>query len=77
MVADYGSAFTMVVALGESAVGWSLVPYGNSERPDSPHYADQAPLWTERRLKRAWFTPEEIEANLESRMEIERTDIVL
>jgi len=72
MVADYGSAFTMVVSLGQTPAAWSLVPYGNSERSDSPHYADQAPLWTERRLKRAWFTPEEIEANLETREELER-----
>jgi penicillin amidase len=39
---------------------WTLLPYGQSEHPDSPHYNDQARLHSERRLKRFWFTTDEI-----------------
>ena len=71
MIVDYGSAFTMVLELGNDVRAWSLVPFGSSERPDSPHYDDQAVLWTEKRLKRAWFTREEIEENRESSTQIQ------
>jgi acyl-homoserine lactone acylase PvdQ len=42
---------------------WSLLPYGQSEHPSSPHYNDQAKLHSERKLKRFWLTPEEILAH--------------
>jgi acyl-homoserine-lactone acylase len=72
IVADFGSAFTMVVELGTEPTAWSLVPYGNSERPDSVHYDDQGPLWSERRLKRAWFSKQDVLDNLETHEELER-----
>ena len=61
-----GSAFAMVVALDEQPEAWSLVPFGSSEDPESPHYADQAERQTDGRLKRAWFTPEEVATHAES-----------
>ena len=36
-----------------------------TSHPDSPHYADQVPLFAERELRPLWFTEEEIRANLE------------
>ncbi len=45
---------------------WSLLPYGESEHPSSPHYNDLAKLHSEHRLKRFWLTPAEILANTES-----------
>jgi acyl-homoserine lactone acylase PvdQ len=45
---------------------WSLLPYGQSEHPSSPHYNDQAKLHSERKAKRFWFTPEEILNHTES-----------
>lgn len=40
--------------------------YGSAiARPDSPHYADQAHLFQQRKTKPAWFTREDIEAHLE------------
>lgn len=33
--------------------------------PDSPHYADQAPLFARQEMRPVWFTEEEVRANLE------------
>jgi acyl-homoserine-lactone acylase len=45
---------------------WSLLPYGQSEHPASPHYNDQAKLHSRRLAKRFWFTPREILAHTQS-----------
>ena len=45
---------------------WSLLPYGESEHPDSTHYNDLAKLHGEHRIKPFWFSPEEIVAHTES-----------
>jgi penicillin amidase len=55
-----GWGHLMVVMEGNPKEVWTLLPYGQSEHPDSPHYNDQAKLHSERRLKRFWFTAEEI-----------------
>jgi len=55
-----GWGHLMVVMEGEPKQIWSLLPYGQSEDPNSPHYNDQARLHSRRQLKRFWFTPEEI-----------------
>jgi acyl-homoserine-lactone acylase len=43
----------------------SIIQYGTSNRPDDPHYADQAPLFVKRQLKPVWRTRQEIRAHLE------------
>ena len=40
--------------------GASLVPFGTSGEPDSPHYFDQAPLLAEKRLKPELFTRRQV-----------------
>ncbi len=52
--AESGTSFLMIVELGERTRSWSLLPYGNSEDPQSPHFSDQAPLFSQRRLKPAY-----------------------
>lgn len=45
---------------------WSLLPFGQSEHPSSPHYNDQAKLHSERKVKRFWIAPAEILEHTES-----------
>jgi acyl-homoserine lactone acylase PvdQ len=60
-----GSSFTMVVSLKDTVEAWSLLPYGNSEDPESPHYADQMALQNRDAFKRAWFLESDVFVNLE------------
>lgn len=61
-----GWGHLLVVMEGEPKQVWSLLPYGQSENPGSPHYNDQARLHSQRKAKRFWFTPGEILANTKS-----------
>jgi acyl-homoserine lactone acylase PvdQ len=45
---------------------WSLLPYGESEHPDSPHYNDLAKLHSRHQVKPFWFDLHEILAHTES-----------
>jgi acyl-homoserine lactone acylase PvdQ len=45
---------------------WSLLPYGESEHTDSPHYNDLAKLHSQHQVKPFWFSPQEILAHAES-----------
>lgn len=44
---------------------WSIVPYGASTHPESPHYADQAPLFAAGEYKPTYFHPADLEAHTE------------
>jgi acyl-homoserine-lactone acylase len=61
-----GWGHLMVVMEGAPKQIWSLLPYGESEDPSSPHYNDQAKLHSRNRLKPFWFTPTEILEHTES-----------
>ncbi len=61
-----GSSFTCVVELSDPPRAWTLLPYGNSEDPRSPHFADQAALQSTGRLKPARFADEEVRADAAS-----------
>lgn len=63
---DDGWGHIMVAMEGAPKQVWTLLPYGESEDPHSPHYGDQARLHSGRQLKRFWITPAEILANTES-----------
>jgi acyl-homoserine lactone acylase PvdQ len=61
-----GWGHLLIVMEGEPKQVWSLLPYGQSEHPGSPHYNDQAMLHSKRQVKRFWLTPAEILEHAES-----------
>lgn len=63
---DFGTSYAMVVGFKPPTRAVSILPYGISENPDSPHFADQLPLYAEGRYKPAWFWPQEILDNCSS-----------
>lgn len=62
-----GDSFVAAVEFGPELRARVINAPGNSSDPDSPHFADQLQLFAEKRLRSAWLTLEEIEANLERR----------
>lgn len=68
ITAVFGSSFRMLVELGNGPVrAWSVAPYGNSDDPASPHFADQMPLAARREYRRVPLSRAEIEAEATSR----------
>jgi acyl-homoserine-lactone acylase len=65
----FGPQCTTVVMLNKGDVrSYSVLPYGQSDDPDSPHYTDQGRLlFSEGRLKDTWFDRTRLEAHIESR----------
>jgi hypothetical protein len=62
---------TVVVLRPGGIESYSATPFGQSNRPDSPYFADQAErLTSPGRLKRNRISREEVEAHLSSRREL-------
>ena len=58
-----GASYMAVYEFGERTRGANYLHYGQSHRPESPHFFDQATLLSERRFKPAWLHREDVEAH--------------
>ena len=66
-----GQTSTQIVVLSQPVRSWTQPPIGQSDRPDSPHYSDQAQrLLSPRKMKSSWWTPQELVEHVVSRQEL-------
>lgn len=66
-----GQTSTQIVVLSEPIQSWIYLPVGQSDRPDSPHFDDQAKtIFSDRTLKPSWWTPEQLKDHIQSRVEL-------
>lgn len=63
----HGNSFVKVVEFGAEPEGRSVLVFGESGDPASPHYLDQVEIYAAKGFKPAWFRREEVEANAERR----------
>ncbi|MEI9927249.1 MAG: penicillin acylase family protein [Sphingomonas sp.] len=68
LLIKHGDSFIMFMAWDRQGHvrSQSILPFGSaSTRPESPHYADQARLFVEHRLKPVWFDPRDLRGHVE------------
>ena len=64
LVARGGDSWVFAVEFSEPPRGYTVVAYSQSDVEDSPHFADQAPLFSAGKMKPAAFTDAQIQEQL-------------
>jgi acyl-homoserine-lactone acylase len=65
MTAQFGSSYRMLARLTPTVTElWAAQPYGQSDHPDSPHFADQMSLACERKYRKVPWTREELSGEI-------------
>lgn len=58
-----GNSYVAVVEFGKRVTARSIVTFGQSADPHSPHFFDQAPLYAAKQFKPAWFYRKDVAAH--------------
>lgn len=59
-----GDGWQFAVEFTNPPSAYSILAYGQSNNPDSPHHADQVPLFANNQMKKVAYSEEDIQANL-------------
>jgi acyl-homoserine-lactone acylase len=62
-LAGFGDAWVLLVHFGRPVQAWSVLAYGQSSDPASPHRRDQIALFARHELRPAWYHESDVEAN--------------
>jgi acyl-homoserine-lactone acylase len=62
LVANVGDGWVLAVEFGDVPRAYSVLAYGESNRPTSPWFADQAELFAKGELKKVAFTEADVNA---------------
>lgn len=63
-VATGGDGWVMAIEFTRPPRAHSILAYGQTSNPESPHSKDQIEIFAQHRFKPVWFTEEQIRANL-------------
>ena len=73
-ICSAGSSWIMLVSYYQGKVtGRTIIPYGNSDDQASSHYNDQAPLFSEQKLKQVLYYRDEVEKSAKTRFDLRTT----
>lgn len=60
LAANSGDGWILAVEFGETPRAFSVLAYGESRRPESPYYSDQAAMFAKGELKKVAFTESDV-----------------
>lgn len=60
----FGDAWVLLVDFSRPGHAWSVLAYGQTTSAESPHSSDQLQLFADHKLRRAWYSEADIQANL-------------
>ena len=70
-----GSSYGMIVDFSGKTNAISCLPFGVSDDPSSPFFANMMPLYAERQFKPAWFFPDEVQTNAKSELTLQASKL--